>query len=193
MLLPGLVLLDGLNPDGDRGSPRARYRRVGGNQRQLGEERKKSKRVTMFWGPGWEFELYVAWRGGAKGSADTVRVDEGQQGKRGGMAGGARGHDAGSRAELLCIARPGLFQFKSAERTAARWVSPQKPGTSVRVDSAVGQMRMFRPRNRWADVQDCTGLQAQGRAGGTGRGSEWAGHYVMYQVCACTEGSSSWL
>lgn len=73
MLLPWLVLLDGLNPDGDRGSPRARYRRVGGNQRQLGEERKKSKRVTMFWGPGWEFELYVAWRGGAKGSADTVR------------------------------------------------------------------------------------------------------------------------
>lgn len=40
--------------------------------RQLGEENKKSKRVTMFWGPGWEFELYVVWRGGAKGSADTV-------------------------------------------------------------------------------------------------------------------------
>lgn len=29
-----------------------------------------------------------------------------------------------------------------------------------------------------------TGLQAQGRAGGTGRGSEQAGQYVMYQVCA---------
>lgn len=92
------------------------------------------------------------------------------------MAGGADGHDAGSRAELLCVARPGLFQFKRAERTAARWVSPQKPGTSARVDSAVGQMMMFRPRNRWADVQDvqdCTHREEQEARGEdrSGRGT----------------------
>jgi hypothetical protein len=54
-----------------------------------------------------------------------------------------------------------FFQLKGAERTAARWVSPQKPGTSVRVDSAVGQMSMFRPRNKWAAVQDCRRREEQ--------------------------------
>lgn len=42
-------------------------------------------------------------------------------------------------------------------------------------------MRMFRPRNRWAAVQDCSRREQQ-EARGENR--SWAGHYVMYQVCA---------
>lgn len=86
MLLPVLMLLDGLNPGGDRGSHRARYR-VGGNRTAGRGESKKSRRVTMFWGPGWEMELYVVWRGGARGSADTVQT----RGSRGNAVGWQEG------------------------------------------------------------------------------------------------------
>jgi hypothetical protein len=44
------------------------------------------------------------------------------------------------------------------------WVSPQKPGTSVGVDSAVGQMGMFRPRNKWAPVHYRTRTAGAGKS-----------------------------
>lgn len=73
-----------------------------------------------------------------------------------------------------------IEECREVERTAVRWATPQKPGTSVRVDSAVGQMRMFRPRNKWAVVQENSRREEQE---GPGRGSEWVGaKYVINQL-----------
>lgn len=50
MLLPVLgLLLDGLDPDGDGGSPRARYS-GGGNRGSWARKVRADGRVTMFWG-----------------------------------------------------------------------------------------------------------------------------------------------
>lgn len=163
-MLPVLVLLDSRDPDGESGSPRARY---GGWRPPDRWARAREARVNRS-------RCFGALAGSARCMYDggvepkvllCMYRREATRGSRGDAVGWYEGRVVTmlvtGRTELLRIARPGLFQLKGAERTAARWVSPQKPGTSVRVDSAVGQMRMFRPRNKWAAVQDCRRREEQ--------------------------------
>lgn len=157
-MLPVLALLNSLDPDGESGSPRGRYGGLAAAGRVGEGEESKSKQVTMFLGLAGS--ACCMYDGGVEPKVLLcMYCREATRGSRGNAVGWYEGRVVTmlvtGRNGLLCIARPGLFQLKGAERTAARWVNPQKPGTSVRVDSAVGQMRMFRPRNKWAAVQYC--------------------------------------
>jgi hypothetical protein len=50
-------------------------------------EENKSRGVTMFSGAGWEYVLYVLWRGGARGTNVCVfRRGGGDEGQAGGVA-----------------------------------------------------------------------------------------------------------